>query len=305
MIQTNQPTQQQPSSNGTEHREQGVGCPQGSSCATAEYCQSRCAAYGQVCPGHARAAGKAVCRRVQSILKDSRVFADGEPSLRRIHLSEITIGQRLGEGGFSLVHACELPTIYPGKKLAIKYLKRSIMVERSTFEYGSSDLANEAFFLGRLSHPNIIQLYGVTEGNLEQNFSAGMDAGFFIVLDQLVESLDRRLESWRVHAHGIPSSIFSRLSKDYKDTQRKLLSERLQTALDIASVMQYLHSLDIVFRDLKPDNVGFDEKGVLKLFDFGLAKELKDSDRLPNGTYRMTGHSGSRRYMSPEGKLEL
>jgi serine/threonine protein kinase len=50
----------------------------------------------------------------------------------------------------------------------------------------------------------------------------------------------------------------------------------------------------------KPDNVGFDKNGKTKLFDFGLAKELNDDERTKNGLYRMTGFTGSIRYMSPE-----
>jgi serine/threonine protein kinase len=50
----------------------------------------------------------------------------------------------------------------------------------------------------------------------------------------------------------------------------------------------------------KPDNLGFDARGVVKMFDFGLTKELKDEDRNPDGLYRLTGFTGSIRYMAPE-----
>lgn len=50
----------------------------------------------------------------------------------------------------------------------------------------------------------------------------------------------------------------------------------------------------------KPDNIGFDESGTLKLFDFGLAKELCEDQRDENGLYRMTGFTGAIRYMAPE-----
>lgn len=50
----------------------------------------------------------------------------------------------------------------------------------------------------------------------------------------------------------------------------------------------------------KPDNIGFDVRGTVKLFDFGLAKELHPDDRRPNGTYRLTGETGAVRYMAPE-----
>ena len=81
--------------------------------------------------------------------------------------------------------------------------------------------------------------------------------------------------------------------RELKQSKRLQLLERLQIALEISKAMKYLHSLNVMFRDLKPSNIGFNQRGTLKLFDFGLAKELKG----PRGTYRLTGHTGSRRYM--------
>jgi serine/threonine protein kinase len=50
----------------------------------------------------------------------------------------------------------------------------------------------------------------------------------------------------------------------------------------------------------KPDNIGFDYNGSTKLFDFGLAKELMESQRTEGGLYKMTGFTGAVRYMAPE-----
>ena len=46
----------------------------------------------------------------------------------------------------------------------------------------------------------------------------------------------------------------------------------------------------------------------MKLFDFGLAKEIQDSDIVAGTnpvTYNMTGQTGSYRYMAPEVAKEL
>jgi serine/threonine protein kinase len=50
----------------------------------------------------------------------------------------------------------------------------------------------------------------------------------------------------------------------------------------------------------KPENVGFDIRGDIKIFDFGLAKEVRDPD--DEGNYKLTGYCGSPMYMAPEGK---
>lgn len=56
----------------------------------------------------------------------------------------------------------------------------------------------------------------------------------------------------------------------------------------------------IVYRDLKPDNIGFDIRGDVKIFDFGLAKEMRPEDMVSDDLYEMSGNTGSLRYMAPE-----
>ena len=47
-------------------------------------------------------------------------------------------------------------------------------------------------------------------------------------------------------------------------------------AAEIVLALEYLHSLSLVYRDLKPENLLLDRQGHLKLTDFGFAKKLED-----------------------------
>ncbi len=64
-------------------------------------------------------------------------------------------------------------------------------------------------------------------------------------------------------------------------TSRKFsFLEVMSMAQSIASAMDYLHNqwskeVNIMHRDLKPDNIGWTKDGVLKIFDFGLCACVK------------------------------
>lgn len=74
--------------------------------------------------------------------------------------------------------------------------------------------------------------------------------------------------------------------------------------------MQYLNLFliffsSMIYRDLKPDNVGFNAQGKIKLFDLGLAKELLDDRKVKEDEFILS-IAGTGRYMAPEvlsGKL--
>ena len=55
----------------------------------------------------------------------------------------------------------------------------------------------------------------------------------------------------------------------------------------------------IIHRDIKPDNIGFASDGCLKLLDFGLCTLVKKG-KSKDDAYKMTGNTGSLRYMAPE-----
>ena len=59
-----------------------------------------------------------------------------------------------------------------------------------------------------------------------------------------------------------------------------------------------------MYRDVKPQNCGFDVRDEVKIFDCDLIREF-DPEQSRNGTYQLTGQTGSTRYMAPEVALGM
>ncbi|CAJ1932657.1 unnamed protein product [Cylindrotheca closterium] len=184
-------------------------------------------------------------------------------------------------------------------RYAIKRLKKDL--KGDGLVQAMADLASEAHFLMTLRHPNICRMRG-TVGEPGKR-------GFAIVIDRLTLTLRQKMAEWKKHDDrgSIVSNLKKVLGTESQSkveaklvVQKEIYGEKLLAAYDVARALRYLADHSIVFRDLKPENLAFDLRGDLRLFDFGLAKELKEKDMRAPGMYKMTGVTGSRRYMAPE-----
>jgi serine/threonine-protein kinase len=71
--------------------------------------------------------------------------------------------------------------------------------------------------------------------------------------------------------------------------------EAIRMASRIARALESCHAAGLVHRDLKPDNVLFDEEGRVRLADFGIVRDLQATVLTETGTVL-----GTPRYMAPE-----
>mmetsp|Transcript_27325 Transcript_27325/g.42696 ORF Transcript_27325/g.42696 Transcript_27325/m.42696 type:complete len:400 (+) Transcript_27325:524-1723(+) len=189
---------------------------------------------------------------------------------------EIQLTSKLGEGdGGVIFHAH-----WRGLDVVAKMLK----VEREAGTVGTqdnavarADLINEISVLSRLRHPNLVMFLGACTVKepliiLNEYLSGGNLEDFL-----LKKRKERGGKAWQ------PSP--------------KLV---MQWSMELARALCFLHNCNpiIIHRDLKPANLLLNEDGHLKVGDFGLSK-VKDLQKIA-GTYRMTGKTGSMRYMAPE-----
>jgi serine/threonine protein kinase len=63
---------------------------------------------------------------------------------------------------------------------------------------------------------------------------------------------------------------------------------------EIVLALEYLHARNIVYRDLKPENLLIDSSGHIKLTDFGFAKKVED--RYSSMSYLFMSYIDTYRY---------
>lgn len=189
-------------------------------------------------------------------------------------------------------------------RYAIKYLKADTMKKNFyRYQQGVVDIVREAAILSSLSHPNIIKLRALSSNGTD-GFANPTAGNYFLVLDRLYETLDQRIHKWAKKHTSFTNKLTKMVHRSASSFQEKkddFLAKRLLVAYDIAQAIQYLHQRNIIFRDLKPQNIGFDVRGDVKIFDFGLALELFPGQQMDNGLYLLLGGNvGTAIYMAPE-----
>jgi eukaryotic-like serine/threonine-protein kinase len=177
-----------------------------------------------------------------------------------------TLREQIGEGGFGFVYVAEQERPV-ARKVALKFIKPGMDTKDVIARFEAERQA-----LALMDHPNVAKVLdaGATESGRP----------YFVM--ELVR--------------GFPITEFC-------DDRKLAARERLQLFVDVCGAVQHAHQKGIIHRDLKPSNVMItlhDEKPVVKVIDFGVAKAL--SQKLTENTvYTAYGQMvGTPLYMSPE-----
>mmetsp|Transcript_59239 Transcript_59239/g.125932 ORF Transcript_59239/g.125932 Transcript_59239/m.125932 type:complete len:290 (-) Transcript_59239:614-1483(-) len=145
---------------------------------------------------------------------------------------------------------------YEHARYALKKLKPNIMQKQ--LEQGLIDISVEAQFLACLDHPNIIKMRGITGEVLTPEFG--------LVLDRLYLTLEDKMDAWvqakKMATSNVCGCLFGSVDKA---TKASLVFSAITVAYDLACALRYIHSNNLVYRDIKPENAGFDVRGDVKV----------------------------------------
>ncbi|KAK6103948.1 Protein kinase domain family protein [Brugia pahangi] len=177
---------------------------------------------------------------------------------------EIALGQRIGfyniceeigSGNFSKVNL-GIHSL-TNEKVAMKIMDKSAMNEKA-----KKLLANEIKTMEQLHHPNIIRLF------------------------ECVEATPRIYLIMEYAGHGELYSYIHHQGKLPENDCKLIFAQ-------IISAISYMHSKNIIHRDIKAENVLLSKPDLIKLADFGFACQVNPGDML-------TTFCGSPAYAAPE-----
>lgn len=235
--------------------------------------------------------GVSVCSNCRSVIAEldacfcpacGRVLDQGPPSqlgagtLLPLGYGDVVLGDVIGEGGMGIVRKGWLHYAPGGSRsgtpdhpVAVKILNPQLRGR----ERARRLFVGEGMALDRVSHPNIVHFFGMTDQH-----------GQLALVMEWVEGRPLS-EMLREHAEGPSMSPWPLIP----------MATAWHYFSQLLGALASIHALGIVHRDVKPSNILLRSDGMTKLTDFGIA-------RLPASAARITGGlaPGTGAYMSPE-----
>ncbi|XP_057303847.1 probable serine/threonine-protein kinase DDB_G0267686 [Hydractinia symbiolongicarpus] len=204
----------------------------------------------------------------QPIYHIRNVATEGRPSFSQykgtvIDFNEITLENKVGQGGFGEVYAGK----WLSRRVAIKILRvQRVSKKRQAQFEGEIKIFNELF------HKNIVTFYGacIKTPNL------------CMVMELMQDSL---FDMLHVKEH------------QFDEAQKYFIAQ------EIACGLSYLHSQNVAHADMKPSNVLLntfqDDIACVKITDFGLSI-MKSESETSTSVGKQVGNIGTPKYMAPE-----
>ena len=189
--------------------------------------------------------------------RSASILTINENNIEKINLDDYELLKKLGKTNLSTIYICK--SIKTNKIYSMKVIKKIDVMQGKMVER----LTNEYKVLGYVYHPFIIELKGINNTNP-------------CTLNFLFEN--------------IPGGNLSSLLKSKKRFSIEYAKFYLAS---IITVFDYLHKRNIIYRDLKPDNILLNTNGYIKLCDFSFAKKMEAIET----TFSTCG---SPEYYSPE-----
>ncbi|CRG87108.1 mitogen-activated protein kinase kinase kinase [Talaromyces islandicus] len=186
-------------------------------------------------------------------------------------------GSLIGEGSFGSVFLA-LHAI-TGELMAVKQVELPSATKGTEFDKRKNNmvsaLKHEIELLQGMHHPNIVRYLGTSADDHNLN----------------------------IFLEYVPGGSIAEMLKQYHNFQEPLIRNFVR---QILAGLSYLHSRDIIHRDIKGANILVDNKGGIKISDFGISKRVEASAMLGSSAVNGRGHlhrpslQGSVYWMAPE-----
>ena len=186
----------------------------------------------------------------------TKTMFSSHKTIKEVKLEDFKILKIIGRGSFGKVSLVEyIPT---NEIYAMKSLKKDILIEQEQIENT------------------------ILEKNILENIN-------YPLLCNLIFCFQTEERIYFIMPFLSGGELFQHLRKFRTFDEQKVKFYSSQIALAI----EYLHNKGIIYRDLKPENILMDEKGYLRLADFGMAKKLNNNEKAMS-------FCGTPEYLAPE-----